>query len=81
MANYDALRSGMEFKDYTELCEFLGEPIMEGNSKVSQLREWGDHFLWIKTKRKYTIKAVIKKAIVLDEDTLYVDNVIYKKIN
>lgn len=52
------VKVGQEFKNYKELCLFLGEKIKTGNSKIKQLKRWKRNFDWNKDKQKYIITKV-----------------------
>lgn len=52
------LKAGDEFQNYKKLCEFLGEKVKSGDSKVSQLGVWKMQFNWEQVGRKYIIKEV-----------------------
>ena len=40
------------FKNYKELCAYLGEEPKKANSKVAQLKEWERYFLFRKEGQK-----------------------------
>lgn len=54
---------GEVFKNYKELCLFLGEEVLEGNSKKAQLKEWGRYFLWEKKGQKFIILEVYDEPL------------------
>jgi hypothetical protein len=51
------------FKNYKELCSYLNEPILYGNSKVKQLARWREYFTYSKDKHQYTILTVMHNNI------------------
>lgn len=46
---------GQEFANYRRLCEFLGEKIKSGSSKISQIKEWNRYFTYTKKGNKFII--------------------------
>lgn len=52
------LKVGDEFQNYKEICEFLGEKVKTGNSKISQLGVWRMQFHWEQVGRKFIIKEI-----------------------
>lgn len=55
---------GQRFKNYKELCEYLGEEPLGGNMKKSQMRRWGCLFSWHKDGRQIIIDEVYEGAEV-----------------
>ena len=53
------LTTGQKFKNYKELCLFLGEEPKQGNSKIAQMERWQRFFRWEKNKFSLTITEVI----------------------
>jgi hypothetical protein len=51
------------FKNYKELCTYLNEPIVSGNSKIRQLERWKEYFTFRIDKHKYTILSVMYEDI------------------
>ena len=41
-------KPGQVFRNYKSLCEFLGEPVQAGSSKIAQLKRWSQFFTWTK---------------------------------
>lgn len=62
-------------KNYKEMCTILEEPILNGNSKRAQLKEWARYFDYERDGHKYIIKEVY--ASPLPED--FSNNDIYSK--
>lgn len=48
-------------RNYICLCEKLNEPVLKGNSKKAQLKNWARYFEWSMSGRKYVIKKIYKK--------------------
>lgn len=59
--NTDKLKEGQKFKNYKELCEFLGEKVKSSNSKTKQLKEWQRYFEFEKNGIAYKIIKVYNK--------------------
>ena len=51
---------GQEFKNYKVLCDFLGEEIKVGSSKISQFKEWDRYFSFIKNGQRIIIIEIFK---------------------
>lgn len=66
---------GMIIKNYKELCFLLEEPILDGNSKKAQMKEWSRYFDFEKQGHKFIIKEIYD--IPLPED--FSENDIYSK--
>ena len=58
------LEVGQEFKNYKELCGFIGESVKTGAAKIKQLEDWGNHFKWNKNGNKFLITDVKRFSIV-----------------
>ena len=59
MENYtNKLHTNDIFKNYKELCECLGEPVKNGCSKKSQMKEWERYFSYRKEGNKFIITEV-----------------------
>ena len=56
--NIHNLKAGMEFDTYPKLCEFLEVPTTGGNTKLTYLGVWKNHFTWEKRKFKFIILKV-----------------------
>ena len=56
------IEQGEVFKNYKELCERLGEPVKEGNSKKAQLNEWKQRFSYQKQGHKFIITEVFEQT-------------------
>lgn len=54
---------GQEFKNYKELCKFLGESVYSGNSKRCQIKRWRRHFDFHTEGYRIIIDKVHKKPI------------------
>lgn len=52
------VREGQVFKNYKELCNYLGEKPTDGNSKKKQLHRWSYLFSWHKDRYKIIIDEV-----------------------
>ena len=55
------IEQGEVFKNYKELCERLGEPVKDGNSKKAQLKEWEQRFSYQKQGYKIIITEVFSE--------------------
>lgn len=71
------LTEGEIFKNYRELCNFLGEPIKGGKSKITQLNNWSRYFNWEQDKFNYIITEVYEVPLPKITDRQY-DNEIKK---
>lgn len=60
--NVTKLEVGMTFNKYKELCDFIEEPLKEGNSKKYQLIDWERNFRWEKKGHKFIITEVFEEA-------------------
>ena len=59
MENYtNKLHTNDIFKSYKDLCNCLGEPVKDGNSRKSQIKEWERYFSFNKEGRKFIITEV-----------------------
>lgn len=56
---------GQVFKNYKELCAYIGETPAEGNTKISQLRRWGYLFSWHKKGHQIIIDEVFKDGEII----------------
>lgn len=56
------LFNGQVFPNYKVLCEEIGEEPCSGNSKISQLKNWGRFFKWHRDKQAYIIDEVFGKS-------------------
>ena len=52
------LNANQTFKNYKELCAFLGEEPKKANSKKAQLKEWERYFSFDKVGQKIIITEV-----------------------
>lgn len=55
---------GQVFKNYKELCAYMGEEVKGGTEKMSQLRRWGCLFSWHKEGYKIIIDEVFEDGEV-----------------
>ncbi len=55
---------GDVYKNYKELCNILGEKVLEGNSKKAQLKEWSRYFLWEKKGQKFIILDIYDEPLL-----------------
>lgn len=59
MENYtNKLHTNDIFKNYKELCAYLGEEPKKANSKVAQIKEWERYFSFVKEGQKIIITEV-----------------------
>ena len=61
--NVSQLYVGMEVKNYSTLCDLLGEKILNGNSKTKQINNWRRYFEWDQRGHKYIITKVYKMPL------------------
>lgn len=73
--NLNNIKEVTTAKNYKEMCTILEEPILEGNSKKAQLKEWLRYFDYERDGHKYIIKEIYD--IPLPED--FSDNDVYSK--
>lgn len=57
------VKEGQEFKNYKELCGYLGEKSLDGRSKKLQLERWQRSFKWHKEGHKIFIDEVLSETI------------------
>lgn len=48
------------YRNYRDLCEYLGEPVKTGQAKIDQLKHWGGHFTWENDGHKYIPTKILK---------------------
>lgn len=58
IGDYEKLKVGKVFKNYKELCNFLGEKPSGGDGKKIQLGKWAEQFTWTKDGHKFIINKV-----------------------
>ena len=58
MLNSNTLKPNQIFKNYKELCSYLGEEIKAGCSKQAQIKEWERYFSYKKEGNKFIITEV-----------------------
>ena len=58
------IKRGQTFRNYKEVCEYLGEEIKTGSSKRAQLKRWGCLFAWHNEGHKYVIDDVFEGGTV-----------------
>ena len=58
----NTLKINDTFKNYKELCAYLGEEPKKANSKVAQLKEWERYFSFRKEGQKIIITRYVRKA-------------------
>lgn len=73
--NLKNITEGIIIKNYKEMCSILEEPVLDGNSKKAQLKEWLRYFDYERNGHKYIIKEIY--ASPLPED--FSNNDIYSK--
>ena len=54
----DKIKVGQKFSNYKELCIYLNQPMLSGNSKKSQIKEWKRCFDFFKYGQKIIVKQV-----------------------
>ena len=75
------VKEGQTFKNYKELCLYLGEKPTDGNSKKKQLNRWNCLFSWHKEKYQYVIDEVYEDGVAPDDfrqggDSVHIDTMI-----
>lgn len=58
------LKTGQIFKNYKELCEFMGWKITTGKSKIAQMKELDTLCKWHKEGNKIVIDEVFEKQLI-----------------
>ena len=56
--NIQKLEVGMKVKNYKVLCELLNEQVLNGNSKIAQLKQWEQYFTWHKEGNAFIIDEI-----------------------
>lgn len=59
------MTEGQVFKNYKELCAYMGEETKGGTEKMSQLRRWGCLFSWHKNGHKIIIDEIFENGEVI----------------
>ena len=57
------IKKGMNIKNYSVMCELLGEKIKSGNSKISQLKEWSRYFKFNKRGNQIHIVRIYDEPL------------------
>lgn len=57
------IKQGMIVKNYKEMCNLLGEKVMAGNSKNSQLKEWERYFEYHKQGYSFIIDNIFETPL------------------
>lgn len=73
--NLNNIEKGTIGKNYKDMCRILEEPVLEGNSKKAQLKEWKRYFDWDRQGNKFIVTE--KYIIQLPED--FSSNDVYSK--
>lgn len=68
---YLMLKEGQEFKNYKDLCKYLEQPTLSGNSKISQLETFSRHFEFEKEGYKIIITNVYEEPLTEFSKGLY----------
>lgn len=77
--NLEKLYVGLEIKNYRELCNYLNEPQLKGNSMIRQLKEWNSYFRYRKEGYKIIIEEVYDNPMHIDDKRQSGNNSIYIK--
>ena len=75
MKNLEQIALKPYYKNYKELCQDLGEPVLTGNSKISQMAKWLSWINFEKDKNSNRFKNVSLKT--QDEHDLFLLNQFY----
>lgn len=59
------VREGQTFKNYKQLCAYMGEEVKVGASKMSQLRRWSCLFSWHKNGHQIIIDEVYEDGEIV----------------
>ena len=73
------LKVGMVVKNYKALCELLGQPVTDGNSKKYQLKEFERYFDWEKSGQKFVISDIYDAPLSKEDLRKLGNNSIYVK--
>lgn len=79
LLNVSALELGMAVKNYKELCSLLKQPVLEGNSKKAQLKEFQRYFSYQKIGNKFLILDIYEKPLPINDQRQMGNNAIYVK--
>ena len=60
------VEAGQVFKNYKELCAYMGEEVKGGTEKMSQMRKWGYLFSWHKEGYKIIIDEVFEDGEIIN---------------
>ena len=67
MEQFGKLTTGMRFKNYKSLCEFLSCTARTGNGKKVQIGRWSGQFSWVKDGNAWVVTAVHRDEALLCE--------------
>lgn len=65
--NLSQISKGMVIKNYKEFCRLLDEPILEGNSKVAQLRRWKRYLQFTHRKQHFRITKILDAPVKIED--------------
>lgn len=72
------LQVGQTFKNYRELCKYIGEPYLTGSNRITQLKEFNNYFLFENTKpnsREITITQIFNnEELILNQQQTLLNN-------
>ena len=68
---------GMTVKNYKVLCELLGQPVKEGNSRKAQLDDFKRYFDWEKSGQKFIITDIYDTPLTKEDRRKLGNNSIY----
>lgn len=66
---YKELKLGMQFKNYTELCKFLGEKVRRGTAKEEQIKEYNKYFFFEENGSALIITSIIDETGTMNKLT------------
>lgn len=73
--NKNNIKKGTVANNYKDMCNILEEPVLQGNSKKAQLKEWKRNFDWDRQGNKYVVTEVYPTELPKD----FSENDIYTK--
>lgn len=75
----DILQSGMIISNYKKMCKLLNEEELQGDSKISQIKEWKRCFDFDREGQKYIINEIYDEPLSKDDKRVVGNNNEYAK--